>query len=140
MEDFKQGFKQTLSGKVSPQEPQTLGSMSKQMQKLASDMQSSQVKKETSVLNKPEYKKTTSASDQPISQIPSQSIPAKKEIEYKSAEKKPMENSKESKKDETLSSTDIKEIKGLLAGIYKSLSGPLRIANDMPFRPGSNVI
>ena len=140
VEDFKQGFKQTLSGKVSPQEPQTLGSMSKQMQKLASDMQSSQVKKETSVLNKPEYKKTTSASDQPISQIPSQSIPAKKEIEYKSAEKKPMENSKESKKDETLSSTDIKEIKGLLAGIYKSLSGPLRIANDMPFRPGSNVI
>ena len=108
VEDFKQGFKQTLSGKVSPQEPQTLGSMSKQMQKLASDMQSSQVKKETSVLNKPEYKKTTSASDQPISQIPSQSIPAKKEIEYKSAEKKPMENSKESKKDETLSSTDIK--------------------------------
>ena len=140
VEDFKQGFKQTLSGKVSPQEPQTLGSMSKQMQKLASDMQSSQVKKETSVLNKPEYKKTTSASDQLISQIPSQSIPAKKEIEYKSAEKKPMENSKESKKDETLSSTDIKEIKGLLAGIYKSLSGPLRIANDMPFRPGSNVI
>ena len=140
VDNFKQGVKQTLSGKVSPDEIQTMGSLSSEMQKLASDMKDSQVKKETSVLNKPEYKKTTSASDQPISQIPSQSIPAKKEIEYKSAEKKPMENSKESKKDETLTSNDIKEIKGLLAGIYKSLSGPLRIANDMPFRPGSNVI
>lgn len=140
VDNFKRGVNQTLSGKVSPDEIQTMGSLSNEMQKLAYDMKASQVKKETPVLNKPGFKKTTSTSDEPISQMQSQSIPTKKEMEYKSTEKKPIENSKESKKDETISSKDIKEIKGLLAGIYKSLSGPLRIANDMPFRPGSNVI
>lgn len=34
---------------------------------------------------------------------------------------------------------DIKEIKGLLAGIYKSLNGPLSIASDRPYRPNSNT-
>jgi hypothetical protein len=34
---------------------------------------------------------------------------------------------------------DIKEIKGLLAGIYKSISGPLSIASDRPYRPNSNT-
>ena len=34
---------------------------------------------------------------------------------------------------------DIKEIKALLAGIYKSISGPLSIASDRPYRPNSNT-
>jgi hypothetical protein len=34
---------------------------------------------------------------------------------------------------------DIKEIKGLLAGIYKSINGPLSIASDRPYRPNSNT-
>ena len=38
-----------------------------------------------------------------------------------------------------LTEQDIKEIKGLLAGIYKSISGPLSIASDRPYRPNSNT-
>ena len=51
--------------------------------------------------------------------------------------------SKETKKAESSASMnqqDLKDIKALLAAIYKSLSGPLNIANDRPFRPNSNVL
>ena len=51
--------------------------------------------------------------------------------------------SKETKQVESSASMnqqDLKDIKALLAAIYKSLSGPLNIANDRPFRPNSNVL
>lgn len=57
------------------------------------------------------------------------------------AETKP--SSKETKQKETsdaMTQQDLKEIKALLAGIYKTLSSPLNIANDRPFRPNSNVL
>lgn len=38
-----------------------------------------------------------------------------------------------------ISENDIKEIKALLAGIYKSLNSPLSIATDRPYRPNSNT-
>lgn len=38
-----------------------------------------------------------------------------------------------------ISEQDIKEIKALLAGIYKSLNSPLSIATDRPYRPNSNT-
>lgn len=40
--------------------------------------------------------------------------------------------------DSSMSSSDIKEMKGLLASIYQALRSPLTIANDVPFRPNSN--
>ena len=40
----------------------------------------------------------------------------------------------------SMNQQDLKDIKALLAAIYKSLSGPLNIANDRPFRPNSNVL
>lgn len=40
--------------------------------------------------------------------------------------------------DSSMSSSDIKEMKGLLAAIYQALRSPLTIANDVPFRPNSN--
>lgn len=51
--------------------------------------------------------------------------------------------SKETKQAESntaMTQQDLKEIKALLAAIYKCLSGPLNIANDRPFRPNSNVL
>jgi hypothetical protein len=51
--------------------------------------------------------------------------------------------SKEIKQAETnsaMTQQDLKDIKALLGAIYKSLSGPLNIANDRPFRPNSNVL
>ena len=50
---------------------------------------------------------------------------------------------KETKQEESsnaMTQKDLQDIKALLAGIYKSLSGPLNIANDRPFRPNSNVL
>jgi len=35
---------------------------------------------------------------------------------------------------------DMKELKGLLAGIYNSLQSHLDISNNMPYRPNSNII
>jgi hypothetical protein len=37
-----------------------------------------------------------------------------------------------------ITANDISELKGLLAAIYKTLSGPLTISSDIPFRPNSN--
>jgi len=133
-------LKQTLSGQINPSELETTGSMAKSMQKLAEDMKASQIKKETPTLKKTEEPKNSSK----ISTTPS---PLSEESSTRSSEtpsitSKTPETKKQSKKenDETLAPEDIKEIKSLLAGIYKLLSGPLRISNDTPFRPNSNVI
>jgi len=37
-----------------------------------------------------------------------------------------------------ISKSDVKDIKALLAGIYKAISGPLNVNSDEPFRPNSN--
>jgi len=145
--EFKQGFKQTLSGQVSPSELENAGSMAQKMQKLAEDMKAAQVKKETPTLKKPEEPKNPSkpsptpappSQDQPVSMRSSEtpSIPSKTQ-EVGKIEKVGKESEK---KIETLPPEEIKEIKALLAGIYKVLSGPLRISNDVPYRPNSNVI
>lgn len=146
-DDFKQGFKQTLSGQVSPSELENAGSMAQKMQKLAEDMKATQVKKETPTLKKPEEPKNSSkpsltpappSQNQPVSMRSSEtpSIPSKTQ-EVGKIEKVGKESEK---KIETLPPEEIKEIKALLAGIYKVLSGPLRISNDVPYRPNSNII
>jgi len=133
-------LKQTLSGQINPSELETTGSMAKSMQKLAEDMKASQIKKETPILKKPDEKRAVASSPQQTEPSPSTSTSDKVENIPPQATTKTKETPKGTKEGETLSSSDIKEIKGLLAGIYKSLSGPLRIANDTPFRPSSNII
>lgn len=64
------------------------------------------------------------------SQMPTTSEPAKKETK--------ISNSGESVSG--INQQDVKDIKALLTGIYRQLSGPLNIANDSPFRPNSNVL
>jgi SLT domain-containing protein len=63
-------------------------------------------------------------------------------MKIQSPEKTSTEKSKKSSdKENSLQSkneNDIQEIKGLLAAIYKALTGPLTISSDIPFRPNSN--
>jgi hypothetical protein len=136
--------KQTLSGKIPPDELEMYASVSQQMQKLSKDMsESMEMKKETPALKKAEGEKSKPKS------TPAPSLPQQQAIESitpkvaetQASPSKIQENKKEKKEtSETLPHQEIKEIKALLAGIYKALSGPLRIANDTPFRPNSNII
>jgi SLT domain-containing protein len=78
--------------------------------------------------------------------VPSQTREGSQQQTKKDEPGKPSETKVQTKKtgitpSETSSkdlSTDMKEIKGLLAAIYKALSGPLSISSDIPFRPNSN--
>lgn len=137
--------KQTLSGKNTPNELETYASISQQMQKLSKDMsESMEMKKETPTLKKAaegekSKPKSTSAPSLPQQQDIQSVTP--KVAETQTTPSKIQENKKEKKETgETLPHQEIKDIKALLAGIYKALSGPLRIANDAPFRPNSNII
>ena len=136
--------KQTLSGKIPPDELEMYASVSQQMQKLSKDMsESMEMKKETPALKKAEVEKSkpksTPAPPPPQQQAVESVTP--KVAETQTLPSRVQENKKEKKEtSETLPHQEIKEIKALLAGIYKALSGPLRIANDTPFRPNSNII
>jgi len=133
-------YEQSLSQKTPESGKQTMDYISNQMGNLVERMDSSKVKKETPTLKKPDEKRSTTSSPQQATPSPSILTPDKVEKTPPQAPTKTKETPKGTKEGETLSSSDIKEIKGLLAGIYKSLSGPLRIANDTPFRPSSNII
>jgi hypothetical protein len=81
-------------------------------------------------------------------------VEVKKETSYasvKSAESKKEESkssapisagssSSDKGKETQISSQDIQDIKGLLAAINTTLSGPLAIKNNKPFRPTSNML
>ena len=136
--------KQTLSEKTPPDELEMYASVSQRMQKLSKDMsESMEMKKETPSLKKVEEEKSKPKST-PASSLPQQQAiesATPKVTETQTSPSKIQENKKEKKEtSETLPHQEIKEIKALLAGIYKALSGPLRIANDTPFRPNSNII
>lgn len=132
-------FKQSLSGKIPRSELATAGSMAQRMEKLAADMKASQVQKETPSLKKPEERKISTPATPTTPTVVTTPAPSKV-TEITPSPTKVVETPKGNELGETLSSNEIKEIKALLAGIYKTLSGPLRIANDTPFRPNSNVI
>lgn len=91
--------------------------------KLKADMQA---KKESSPQSS-STESTSSYEKTPAQETPPATSPSTKE-------------SKQSEASSAMTQQDLKEIKALLAGIYKSLSGPLNIANDRPFRPNSNVL
>ena len=78
-----------------------------------------EAKKETSAAQSPESKKEASKSSAPAS-----------------AEGSASDKGKETQ----ISSQDIQDIKGLLASINSTLSGPLSIKNNKPFRPTSNML
>ena len=87
-----------------------------------------------------EEKKSTPTQNTPEpTDSPSSSSPKE------ATEKKPVEKKEPAKPQQApsqitggISSKDVKDIKGLLAGIYKAISGPLNISSDEPFRPNSN--
>ena len=91
--------------------------------KLKADMEA---KSKTATSSSPT--ETTSSSEKTASSETTASTPTV------SKETKQMESSA------SMNQQDLKDIKALLAAIYKSLSGPLNIANDRPFRPNSNVL
>jgi len=133
-------YQQSSSQKTPEIGGQTMDYFSKQTGNLVEKLNSSKLNKETPTLKKPDEKKSNTTSPQQAEPPSSTSTPGKVENIPPQAPTKTKETPKGTKEGETLSSSDIKEIKGLLAGIYKSLSGPLRIANDTPFRPSSNII
>lgn len=133
-------YQQSLSQKTPESGDQTMDYFSKQKGNLVEKLNSSKLNKETSTLKKPDEKRSNTTSPPQSEPPPSTSTLDKEENKLSQTPTKTKETIKGTKEGETLSSSDIKEIKGLLAGIYKSLSGPLRIANDTPFRPSSNII
>jgi len=133
-------YQQSSSQKTPEIGGQTMDYFSKQTGNLVEKLNSSKLNKETPTLKKPDGKRSNTTSPQQAEPPPSASTLDKVENTPSQAPTKTKEIPKGTKEGETLSSSDIKEIKGLLAGIYKSLSGPLRIANDTPFRPSSNII
>jgi len=133
-------YQQSLSQKTPESGDPTMDYFSKQAGNLVEKLDSSKLNKETPTLKKSDEKSPSASSPQQAEPSPSTSTPDKVENTPPQAPTKTNKTPKGTKEGETLSSSDIKEIKGLLAGIYKSLSGPLRIANDTPFRPSSNII
>jgi hypothetical protein len=99
--------------------------------------QGSSLNKEAQTL-KPGDKKSSPAPTAQVNQI---TTPAKKEevgTKTESQISKP-EKMVQNTSTPEISENDIKEIKALLAGIYKSLNSPLSIVTDRPYRPNSNT-
>jgi hypothetical protein len=69
-----------------------------------------------------------------------QSSESKKEENKSSAPVSAGSGSSDKGKENQISSQDIQDIKGLLAAINTTLSGPLAIKNNKPFRPTSNTL
>ena len=69
-----------------------------------------------------------------------QSSGSKKEENKSSAPVSAGSSSSDKGKEAPISSQDIQDIKGLLAAINTTLSGPLAIKNNKPFRPTSNML
>ncbi len=99
--------------------------------------QGSKLDKESQTLKAGDKKTSTPAAT-------SEGISATSTVEKNAGVKPDIQTTKPEKATQTsspsiLTEQDIKEIKGLLAGIYKSISGPLSIASDRPYRPNSNT-
>ena len=69
-----------------------------------------------------------------------QSSEAKKEENKSSAPTSATSSSSDKDKQTQISAQDIQDIKGLLAAINTTLTGPLSIKNNKPFRPTSNML
>jgi hypothetical protein len=101
----------------------------------AKDMQTLK-SKETRAVSSPSTTPSNESQNQIISS-PSSEIESKPVVEKK--QKQPIANTT-GDSGGVISQQDVKDIKALLTGIYRQLSGPLNIANDSPFRPNSNVL
>jgi len=88
-------------------------------------------KPQAEVKKEAEAKKETSAAQSPGS---------KKEASKSSAPASAEGSASDKGKETQISSQDIQDIKGLLASINSTLSGPLSIKNNKPFRPTSNML
>ena len=86
-----------------------------------------------------EVKKEAEAKKE-TSYAPVQSAESKKGESKSSAPMAAGSGSADKGKETQISSQDIQDIKGLLAAINTTLSGPLAIKNNKPFRPTSNML
>jgi hypothetical protein len=110
-------------------------------EKLKADNPNMEFSKDMQTLKSKETKSpaSTPPSGEPVTQQITPSSNVESSIQPEKPKKEPIA-SKSNEASDGISGQDVKDIKALLTGIYRQLSGPLNIANDLPFRPNSNVL
>jgi len=110
-------------------------------EKLKADNPNMEFSKDMQTLKSKETKSpaSTPPSSEPVTQQITPSSNVESSIQPEKPKKEPIA-SKSNEASDGVSGQDVKDIKALLTGIYRQLSGPLNIANDLPFRPNSNVL
>jgi hypothetical protein len=110
-------------------------------EKLKADNPNMEFSKDMQTLKSKETKSpaSTPPSSEPVTQQITPSSNVESSIQPEKPKKEPIA-SKSNEASDGISGQDVKDIKALLTGIYRQLSGPLNIANDLPFRPNSNVL
>jgi len=138
-EKFKPKQEQLLDKGIKSENPLSQNVSAKDIQALTERLkQGSNLNKETQTLK-------TGQKSSPTPAATSENISATSPVEKNAGVKPDIQTTKPEKATQAPSSSsvmteqDIKEIKGLLAGIYKSINGPLSIASDRPYRPNSNT-
>ena len=138
-EKFKPKQEQLLDKGIKSENPLSQNVSAKDIQALTERLkQGSNLNKETQTLK-------TGQKSSPTPAATSENISATSPVEKNAGVKPDIQTTKPEKVTQATSSSsvmteqDIKEIKGLLAGIYKSINGPLSIASDRPYRPNSNT-
>jgi hypothetical protein len=136
-EKFKPKQEQLSDKEIKPENESLQNVSAKDIQALTERLkQGSKLDKETQTLKTAEKSSPTPAAT-------SEGISATSTVEKSAGVKPDIQTTKPEKATQAASSVlteqDIKEIKGLLAGIYKSINGPLSIASDRPYRPNSNT-
>ena len=138
-EKFKPKHEQLLDKGIKSENPLSQNVSAKDIQALTERLkQGSNLNKETQTLK-------TGQKSSPTPAATSENISATSPVEKNAGVKPDIQTTKPEKVTQATSSSsvmteqDIKEIKGLLAGIYKSINGPLSIASDRPYRPNSNT-
>jgi hypothetical protein len=136
-EKFKAKQEQSSPNDLETENFSTQNVTAKDIQALTERLkQGSKLDKETQTLKTAEKSSPTPAAT-------SEGISATSTVEKSAGVKPDIQTTKPEKATQAapsiLTEQDIKEIKGLLAGIYKSINGPLSIASDRPYRPNSNT-
>ena len=137
-EKFKPKQEQLSDKEMQPENLSSQNVSAKEIQALTERLkQGSKMTKETQSLKSEEKKTSSPAATQESSS--STATPEKKSAVKPDAQATKTEKASQSDSSSVMTEKDIKEIKGLLAGIYKSLNSPLSIASDRPYRPNSNT-
>ena len=136
-EKFKPKQEQLSDKEIKPENESLQNVSAKDIQALTERL------KQGSKLDKEKQTLKTAEKSSPTPAATSEGISATSTVEKSAGVKPDIQTTKPEKATQAapsvLTEQDIKEIKGLLAGIYKSINGPLSIASDRPYRPNSNT-